>query len=165
MPETTGVRRSGRGASDVTSRAKVTAVLAWEDDPLSEGAVPVERPVPDLSKGRLKLAIDVAQPPPGRYRVGTAEFRYWTAADALSRAVRLWTPLLPRATTWERGPELAVRLDAGDTLDALYNRDSLAFFHAHVKGQTIYTGRAPTWSPTSWVTPYSMRSGPSYGTR
>ena len=143
MPQTSSVGGSRDGAAGAGSRPKATAVLAWEDDPLSEGAVPVERPVPVLSKGRLKLAIDLAQPPPGRYEPGTAEFRYWTAADALARAVQFWAPMLPRGTTWQRGAELAVRLDAGDTLDALYNRDSLCFFHANVKGHTIYTGESP----------------------
>lgn len=118
-------------------------VRVWEDDPMSEGAIPIERPVPTLPKARLKLAFDVAQPPPGLYQPGTPEFRWWTAAESLSRAVAFWQPLLPKATTWQRGAELAVRLDAGDKLNAFYNRNSLTFFHATVKGTTVFSGESP----------------------
>ncbi len=118
-------------------------VRVWEDDPMSEGAAPIERPVPTLPKARMKLAFDVAQPPAGLYDLGTPEFRWWTTAESLSRAVGFWQPLLPKATTWQGGPELTVRLDAGDKLNAFYNRQTLSFFHATVKGQTVFSGDSP----------------------
>jgi hypothetical protein len=96
----------------------------WEDDPLSEGAVPIERPVPKFPKGKLRVAIDGPQPPPGNHETGTPEFRYWTAADALTRALAFWTPILPKGTTWQIGRELSVKLDAGDNLNAVYNRQN-----------------------------------------
>jgi hypothetical protein len=126
-----------------TKRPAANSVRAWEDDPMSEGATPIERPVPKFPKARMKLVFDVAQPAAGLYDPGTPEFRWWTAAEALSRAVAFWQPLLAKATTWQRGTVLNVRLDAGDKLNAFYNRDSLTFFHATVKGRTIYSGESP----------------------
>jgi hypothetical protein len=134
MAETTTARRR---------TASAAAIRAWEDDPLSEGAAPIERPVPQFPKGKLRVSIDAPQPAPALYQPGTAEFRYWTAADALTRGVQFWSGILPKNTSWQRGPELPVELDAGDTLNAYYNRDALVFFHANVKGQTVYSGESP----------------------
>ena len=120
-----------------------TTIHAWEDDPLSAGAAPIERPVPALPKARTKLAFDVAQPPAGVYDAGTPEFRWWTAADTLVRTLAFWTPLLPKGTTWQRGAELTVRLDAGDKLNAFYNRQTLTFFHADIQGKVIFSGESP----------------------
>jgi len=119
------------------------SVRVWEDDPMSEGATPIERPVPTFPKARMKLVFDVAQPPPGLYDPGTPEFRWWTMAESLSRAVAFWQPLLPKSTTWQQGSQLTVRLDAGDKLNAFYNRQTLSFFHATVKGQTVFSGESP----------------------
>jgi hypothetical protein len=130
---------TGRAAKAPVARE----VRAWEDDPLSEGAQPVERPVPRLPKARMKLAFDAPKPPPGLYDPGTPEFRWWTAAEALSRAMAFWQPVLPKGTTWQRGSELTVRLDAGEKLNAFYNRETLTFFHATVKGQTVFSGESP----------------------
>jgi hypothetical protein len=141
MASTTSASRTRRPTKKAAEKA--TTIRVWEDDPLSEGAVPIERPVPKFPKGKLRVAIDVTQPPPGRYEPGTPEFRYWTAADALTRALAFWTPILPKGTSWQIGRELPVKLDAGDRLNALYNRQNLVFFHAAVKGQTVFTGESP----------------------
>ncbi|MCA1692908.1 MAG: hypothetical protein LC733_12190, partial [Actinobacteria bacterium] len=55
-------------------------VRVWEDDPISTGAVPIERPVPKLPTGRMKVTIDGAAPVAQPYDPGTPEFRYWVAA-------------------------------------------------------------------------------------
>ncbi|HEX2274293.1 MAG TPA: hypothetical protein VHG90_10515 [Acidimicrobiales bacterium] len=136
-------------AARITSRdraatsAAAKTVRVWEDDPLATGAVPIERPVPKLPTGRMRVTIDVAAPPARPYEPGTLEFRYWVAAEALKRAVSFWSPLLPSRTTWQQGNTLPVRLDAGDRLNALYNRASLVFFHSTVEGVTIFTGESP----------------------
>jgi hypothetical protein len=117
MASTTSASRTRRPTKKAAEKA--TTIRVWEDDPLSEGAVPIERPVPKFPKGKLRVAIDVTQPPPGRYEPGTPEFRYWTAADALTRALAFWTPILPKGTSWQIGRELPVKLDAGDRLNAL----------------------------------------------
>ena len=115
-------------------------VRVWEDDPLAEGAAPVERPAPKLPGGTMELTIDVAAPPARLYKPGTEKFRYWVAVDALQRGTELWRSVVPEGTTWQRGSALPVRLDAGDKLNAIYTRNDLRFFHTSVAGTMVYTG-------------------------
>jgi hypothetical protein len=118
-------------------------VRVWEDDPLA-GAEPVERSQAKLPKSPLGISIaDIPAPPAKLYQPGTQEFRYWTAADALARAVAFWKSAMPRGTSWQAGKTLPVRLDAGDKLNALYTRGDLRFFHSAVGAVTVYTGESP----------------------
>lgn len=123
-----------------------TEVLAWEDDPLSTGASPVARPIPDVSKGKLTAKIADPQPRAGRYNPGTEEFRYWAAADALQRALEFWGSLLPAGTKFRPGSstELAVDLDAGPEINAYYYPDrGLEFHHAVIGNRTFYFSESP----------------------
>jgi hypothetical protein len=117
-------------------------VRVWEDDPLA-GAEPVTRPQPTLPGGPRAITIDVAAPPARLYKPGTDKFRYWVAADALSRGAAFWASAVPEGTTWQAGPTLPVRLDAGDRLNAVYTRGDLRFFHTSVGGTMVYTGESP----------------------
>jgi hypothetical protein len=122
-------------------------IAVWEDDPMSvPSAYTIRVPAPELDT--LPLAIEILgnAPDPAIYAPGTEEFRYWTAAAALGRAVNYWSALLPNTTNWEVGPILPVRLDAGVDLNAYYTRDEdqkgLSFFHDTVNGETIYSGES-----------------------
>jgi hypothetical protein len=119
-------------------------IAAWEDDPQSSSAAePVSRPVPALDHPRLGLAI-VGEAPAARvYRKGSSGFRYWSAADALARAVRFWSGVVPDVVRWHLARPLVVDLDAGNDLNAYYDRQELCFFHAAVGGVTVYSGESP----------------------
>ncbi|MGH9280679.1 MAG: hypothetical protein ACRD12_21625, partial [Acidimicrobiales bacterium] len=131
-------RRRAKGTA-----AAATAIWAWEDDPMSTGAVPIERPVPQMPRARFKLDWQGLIPPAGLHPPGSVQFRWWVAAEALVRTIDFWLPLLPPRSTWQRGDRLTIRLDAGDNLNAFYDRASLTFFHATVAGQTVYSGESP----------------------
>ena len=119
-------------------------INAWEDDPQSTAAAePVERPVPDLSHPGLGLSIVGRQPSARVYPTGTPGFRYWNAADSLARAVACWSRVVPGGARWHTGRPLVVDLDAGDDLNAYYDRQELCFFHATVRGVTVYSGESP----------------------
>ncbi|MCU0248891.1 MAG: hypothetical protein MUE61_01660 [Vicinamibacterales bacterium] len=119
-------------------------ITAWEDDPLSSSAAaPVERPVPDLSHPGLGLSVVGRQPAAQTYPRGTAGFRYWSAADSLARAVGYWRRVVPGGLRWHTGRPLVVDLDAGNDLNAYYDRQELCFFHAEVRGVTVYSGESP----------------------
>ncbi|SFD07806.1 hypothetical protein [Streptomyces aidingensis] len=124
----------------------VPTVLAWEDDPGEPPSdrMPIHRPVPDLDTPPLPTAIAGRAPAPDGGMPGSAAFRYWTAADALSRGSAVWGPLMPPGTTWHRtvGPKLTVRLDEGEDLNAYYDRRSLSFFHTTVAGVEVYSGES-----------------------
>jgi len=81
----------------------------------------IDRPVPNLSAPPLKFRIKGAPVKPGSYPVGTAEFRYWTAADALRRGGDFWAPILG-VKQWQPGAVLDVGLDEGTDFNAFYDR-------------------------------------------
>jgi hypothetical protein len=127
-----------------TTRATHTPVSAWEDDPQSSpAAAPVRRPCPELAEMRLAVAIRGEQPPPRVYEPGTASFRYWTAADALARGSAYWAGLVPKTAGWHAGRVLPVSLDEGNDLNAYYDRERLCFFHARVRGVSVFSGESP----------------------
>lgn len=122
-------------------------IFAWEDDPLS---IPVRQPiqvsVPSLPTGALGIEIVETAPPAGLHPVGTSRFRYWAAAEALTRGMQFWKALLPTSTRWATPDrKLRVHLDKGVDLNAYYRRatGTLEFFHSTVGGRTIYTGESP----------------------
>ena len=125
----------------------------WEDDPFSEAspspnpsvAVPIKVRAPSNGFTKLQTAIAEPQPPVGRYRTGTTEFRYWIAAEALARGINFWGELLPAGTTWSTSNPMAVRLlENTPNLNAFYARkDGLHFFKRKVSNQEIYSGESP----------------------
>jgi len=147
---TGGAGAAKKAAKKVTKKAAKRAVRqirCWQDDPgAPESAIqPVQSRVPDLAKGRLPVAITDIGPPAGLYDVGTAEFRYWAAAEALHRGASMWGGLLPTGVTWyvSNGRRLPIALDDGEDLNAYYDRNGLHFFHATAGGRSVYTGESP----------------------
>jgi hypothetical protein len=118
-----------------------TRVSVWQDDPIS-GLQVIDRPVPNLAEGALRFKIKGNAVTPGKYPAGTAQFRYWTAAEALRRGGDFWAPLLG-IDRWEPGRVLGVNLDKGVDLNAYYDRSELAFFHEEVGQVTYYSGESP----------------------
>jgi hypothetical protein len=117
-------------------------VRAWQDDPLGYAPPPLDRPIPNLALAPLKLRIKGTKVPSGAYAPGTAQFRYWAAAEALRRGADFWAPLLG-VHRWQPGAVLRVGLDEGDDLNAYYDRSELAFFHSSAGGKTVYSGESP----------------------
>jgi hypothetical protein len=122
-------------------------IQTWEDDPGAPPLVntPVRHPVPDLDISPLPTAIADKAPKLDGGVPGTDVFRYWVAADALSRASRAWGPLMPDRTAWHRtvGSKLTAHLDDGADLNAFYDRTSIRFFHQTVAGVKVFSGESP----------------------
>lgn len=74
--------------------------------------------------------------------MGTANFRYWTAAEALRRCADYWAARVP-SLVWHTSPRLPVNLDEGIDFNAYYDRSSLNFFHGVTQGATVYSGESP----------------------
>jgi hypothetical protein len=122
----------------------MSRIAAWEDDPQSVSHVePITRPAPIVTQPRLGLSLVGPEPPARVYVRGTRGFRYWNAADALSRGVRYWGRILPTDARWHSGRSLIVDLDAGVDLNAYYDRQELCFFHATVRGVAVHSGESP----------------------
>jgi hypothetical protein len=123
-------------------------VNAWEQDP-GDGAQPsggqvIQRPVPVLREQPFSIRIvnPASAPEAKPHSPGTADFRYWTAAEALRRGADFWGALLP-GTSWEVGSILPVDLDFGIDLNAFYDREGLKFFHGSAAGRTVFSGESP----------------------
>ncbi|RUX09020.1 hypothetical protein EOA30_04950 [Mesorhizobium sp. M8A.F.Ca.ET.059.01.1.1] len=118
----------------------INSVSVWEDDP--ETGVLVSRPIPDVANKPLAFGFPKPAPKPGVYPPGGADFRYWTAAEALRRGADFWSVRVP-LTKWQVGATLKVILDEGDDLNAYYDREALNFFHGHSPTGTVYSGESP----------------------
>lgn len=132
--------------------AKRKQVLTWEDDPLSaEPCQPVLVPAPRFPAKGLTINIQGAGVhQPGRYPIGTDNFRYWVAYEALNRGLDFWCQVFGEEKLepqWQRGDDrdetLPVRLNGLVDLNAYYDRTRLDFGHKIVSGDTIYTGESP----------------------
>jgi hypothetical protein len=126
---------------------QATQVRAWLDDPGAPEApnTPVEHAVPNIAAKPFPSAIGGRAPAPGDYSPGTTKFRYWTAADALRRVGDHWGNVLGNNVKWHStvGAKLKVNLNAGEDLNAYYDRKGLHFFHASVSGRDFYSGESP----------------------
>jgi hypothetical protein len=123
-----------------------SGILAWEDDPMSAGASPVERPVPDVASGNFTATLFEAQPSPARYAPDTKEFRYWAATDAIHRALDFWGSLVPKGTKFRPSASsvLPVKLNAGLDLNAYYYPDrGLEFHHAVIANRRVHFSESP----------------------
>lgn len=117
-------------------------VNAWMDDPLN--GTPIQRPAPELENGNLSYLIEGDAVPLGFYSVGTANFRYWNAAEALRRGADFWQARIPELAWFEEiGPKLPIFLDDGVDFNAFYDRTALKFFHGNVTGGTVFSGESP----------------------
>jgi len=115
-------------------------VLAWEDDP--QGNTPVPVPTPDPAEKPLAFRFPPPAPTAGQYPLGTASFRYWVAVAALRRGADFWSPGIPGGH-WHVGASLPVLLDAGEDLNAYYDRKALNFFHGPLGSELVYSGESP----------------------
>src|SRR4051794_4353000 len=136
---------SGNGAGNGTTTA--TGIFAWEDDPGGPATPnnPLPRPAPTLDSAPLPVGIRGSTPAAKTYRVGSKNFRYWTAAEALRRGADLWGSVLPPGVTWHStvGRKLQAGLDQGEDFNAFYDRAGLQFFHGSTAGQTVFSGESP----------------------
>lgn len=157
ITQATGGEAAGIGGQDPAAlrvpAAPPAQIDIWEDDPFSEAfstadpvnPAPVTVDVPVVNAPLLRTAILDPRPLPARHAPGTAEFRYWTAAEALARGVNFWAPLLPAGTRWSTvGRILGVSLVAGQDLNAFYSRPAgLRFFQETVRNVAIFSGESP----------------------
>ncbi|MCC7464355.1 MAG: hypothetical protein IT480_18075 [Gammaproteobacteria bacterium] len=114
---------------------------SWEEDPGS-GVPPVTMAAPDPAGRPLAYRFATPAPAADEYAVGTPAFRYWVAVEALRRGAAFFAPRVPGGR-WQLGAVLPIRLDAGEDLNAYYDRRALHFFHAPTAGGIVYSGESP----------------------
>lgn len=124
-----------------------STIFTWEHDPglgaQVSGGPMIEVTAPDTLPATFQTEIKaVPIPDPMKYSPGTAEFRYWVAAEALHRASKYWSDLLP-SENWYHWTILPVLLEAGLGFNANYNRSSLRFYKGNAGTTTIFSGESP----------------------
>src|SRR5262245_45441043 len=136
-------KRRGKARAAPAEARPRGVINAWEQDP-GNGAQPsggqvIQRPVPVLREQPFSIRIvnPASAPEAKPHSPGTADFRYWTAAEALRRGADFWGALLP-GISWEVGAILPVDLDFGIDLNAFYDRQGLKFFHGSAAGRTVF---------------------------
>jgi hypothetical protein len=143
---------AGRDAGLAGLGISATQINTLEDDPFSEAvpstnptvASPIAVTVPLNPNPRLQINIVEPRPAPARYTIGSPEFRYWLATDALTRGIDFWVSLLPLGTTWSTSNPMRVALVAGEQLNASYSRISgLRFFQGMILGKAIFSCESP----------------------
>ncbi len=127
-------------------------VNSW-DDPFSEAiatadpklALVQQLPLGTNSFAALRTSIADTPPPAGLYSPGTPEFRYWVAAEALTRGIKFWGALLPPGTTWSTSNPMQVSLTEADPqLNANYTRlFGLRFYSQTVQNFDIHASESP----------------------
>ncbi len=114
------------------------------NDPMAVGGPPVHN-VRAAALPRSSAGFDI-QPAadPGVYPSQTPEFDFWQVREALIKGLKLWRAVdgaYPPA--WFGGQaRLKVLTDAGDDLNAFYDRRSLQFFHHTFDGQKVHSGES-----------------------
>ncbi len=116
------------------------------NDPLTVDILPMRRVTPkaDRPVGRAGIAL-TGGIAPARYPEGTPEFVAWQARQAAILAIEAWEAVLGTPlTSWSQEASdpasLLLRYDAGEDLNAYYDRETLSFFHATKAATTIYSG-------------------------
>ena len=122
-------------------------LTVWQVDPADTATM--RRSLPDPA--RIPL-FDFSPNPaaaPGEHAIGSYEFRYWTAVEALRRGADLWQSILdPIGVVWAwnvqpPGSALPVRLDVDEELNATYDRQALKFYHGPTASGPVYSGESP----------------------
>lgn len=115
------------------------------NDPLvSQPPMRSVTPRPDRPANRAGFVVAGAEPAT-KYVVGTPGFVRWQARQAAILAVETWEKVLGSPfSNWSVGvanpKRLALQPDAGQDLNAYYNRASVSFFHFPVGGSTAFSG-------------------------
>ena len=99
---------------------------------------------PDRAATKAGFAVQ-GNEPQARYAPGTTGFVRWQARQAAILAVEAWEKALGKPfTTWAAEvpdpKRLALAPDAGDDLNAYYDRTSVSFFHHDIGATVAYSG-------------------------
>jgi hypothetical protein len=127
-----------------------------------------EKPV-EPPKGSATVWLGQALAP-GAYAPGSAGFHYWQAEQALNYGLVHWRELTGKPLeSWQgRRKRLPVELDAGEDLNANYDREQLNFYHFDLPNRRVFTGDSPDVTcheeghaildalrPDLWAAPYA----------
>lgn len=114
------------------------------NDPLSGSALPMRQVTPRTDRPAARAGFNFFNPAPeGLFNRGTPQFLFWQTREAALLSLEVWEALNGNLSRWARASnpkKLALRQDAGDDLNAFYDRQSLSFFHHTTAPRTNFSG-------------------------
>ena len=113
------------------------------NDPLAVNGPPQRSVSPGTFPAGAKFnVIPIAKP--GSYMPHTPEFDYWQALCALIAGMRTWAAVDGKALAKWQGnrANLPVQTNAGDDLNAFYDRNGLQFFSHTFNGSTVHASES-----------------------
>lgn len=113
------------------------------NDPRAGAAAPALRSQakrPTRPAGRSGFVYSNTSPE-GLAQPGTPKFLFWQAREAAILAVNAWEASAGPHLAWQGNRrKLPLLQDAGEDLNAFYDRSSFSFFHQTVSGRTFFSG-------------------------
>jgi hypothetical protein len=113
------------------------------NDPLVSGLLPLReqppRPNPSDAQLGFRYADSAGVIPEAVYPIDSAGFRFWQCREAALATLDAWAALAPLPTAWQSGQRLLPLLhDAGQELNAQYDRSAVAFFGWETAARNTY---------------------------
>lgn len=116
------------------------------NDPMAGRTAPgmrSQQPRPDRQAGNAGFTYTSAVGE-DQYGVGTPEFLFWQCREAALAALETWDAFAGTLTAWSNEAadpnNLPLVQDAGNVLNAFYDRQSFSFFHYSTPAKTTYSG-------------------------
>ncbi len=92
------------------------------------------------SKASFTFAGSIAE---GTFNPGTPQFLFWQSREAALAAVEAFEGAVGPHKKWQGNrKKLALLPDAGEDLNAFYDRSTFSFFHKTVHGTTFFSGES-----------------------
>ena len=115
------------------------------NDPLAGATAPgirVQPKRPDRPAARSGFTFTGVQPEAVAVP-GSPQFLFWQCREAAIAAVEAWEASAGNHTKWQGNrSKLPLKQDAGEDLNAFYDRASFSFFHKAVAGTTYFSGES-----------------------
>jgi len=102
----------------------------------------VTTPAADRAAGKVRIVAS-AMPAQNQYQPGTAEFAAWQARETALRTLDTYESICGPLTGWQgiaANKDLALLPNAGQELNAFYDRASISFFEFPVGATIVYSG-------------------------
>ena len=118
-------------------------VVFVPNDPLAVNGPPQRNVTPGTFPAGAKFTVTpVAKP--GTYQPHTPQYDYWQAQTALIAGMKTWAAVDGKALAKWQGNRISlpVQTNAGDDLNAFYDRNGLQFFSHTFNGSTVHSAES-----------------------
>lgn len=114
------------------------------NDPLAANMMPLREQTPKVTRPASRASVTLSPgPKEAKYALGTADFLFWQAREAVLTTLEMWEAIDGPVTKWARSPSakrLKLLVDHGEDLNAYYDGETLSFFHSTTGGKTTFSG-------------------------